>query len=70
MRPFRDPQLYQGIYCLSVKYLEKKPQLVSVNPSLDLGISKMADASEWINQAKKTEHLVKQMIAQVGRLHG
>ena len=41
-----------------------------MNPSLDLRISKLADASLWMNQAKKAEQLVKQMIAQVGRLQG
>ena len=68
MRPFRDPQLNQGIYCLSAEDLEKKAKLVIVTPSLALGISKMADGSLWMNQAKKAEQLVKQMIAQVGRL--
>ena len=41
-----------------------------MNPSLALGISKMADASTWMTQAKKTEQLVKQMIAQAGRVLG
>ena len=41
-----------------------------MNPSLVLGINKLADASALLTQAKKTEQLVRQMMAQAGRVLG
>jgi hypothetical protein len=58
------------LIALSAKDLEKRAKLVIEGQNLDLGINKMVDAVQLVKQAKTADQLVKQMIAQVGRLHG
>ena len=71
MAPLASYKALSGpLIALSAKDLEKRAKLVIEGQNLDLGINKMVDAVQLVKQAKTADQLVKQMIAQVGRLHG
>ena len=69
MAPLASYKALSGpLIALSAKDLEKRAKLIIEGQNLDLGISKMAEASDWLKQARTSEQLVKQMIAQASRL--